>query len=50
MRKYRFLLAAILVSVMAGACSSPTVPPYPTPDDTHEKPPPPNPGLVRTNG
>lgn len=50
MRKSRFLLVAALVSVLAAACSSPTMPPYPTPDDTKEKPQPPNPGLVRTNG
>jgi len=49
MRKSRFLLVAILVSALAGACSSPTAP-YPTPDKTKEDPQPPKPGLVRTNG
>ena len=49
MRKSRFLLAAILVTVLAGACSSPTSP-YPTPDKTKEDPQSPRPGLVRTNG
>lgn len=50
MRKTRFLLAAALLSVLAGACSSPTMPPYPTPDDTAEKPKPPDKGIAGQNG
>lgn len=47
MRKYRLLLAAGLLAVLVTACSSPTAPPYPSPEP--EDPPlPPEPGLVLT--
>lgn len=47
MRKLRFLLLAVLVGALAQACSSPTMPPYPSPEDTGPPGPPPNQGLTR---
>ena len=47
MRKFRLLLAASLMAVLVGACSSPAAPPYPSPED-EEPPPDPEPGLVLT--
>lgn len=49
MRRFRILLGAVLVALAVGACSNPTLPPYPTPDDTKPPEPPPNPGFVQTN-
>lgn len=45
MRRFRFLLAAVLMGLLAPACSSPTNPPYPSPDDTGSPKPPPNQGF-----
>jgi hypothetical protein len=46
MRRSRFLLLAILAGVLAQACSSPTMPPYPSPDDTGSPEPPPSQGFT----
>lgn len=46
MKWFRLLLAMALVSVFVSACTSPTAPPIPTPDDGgQEEQPPPNPGF-----
>lgn len=45
MRRVRFLLLAVLVGALAQACSSPTMPPYPSPEDTTNPKPPPSEGI-----
>lgn len=45
MRRIRFLLLAILVGALSQACSSPTMPPYPSPDDPGAPGPGPNQGF-----
>jgi len=49
MRKLRLWVAGALLSVLVSACSSPTMPPYPTPDDTGDDPPDPGQGFVVTD-
>ena len=45
MRRVRFLLLAVLVGALAQACSSPTMPRYPSPEDPSNPKPPPSQGF-----
>ena len=45
MRRVRVLLLAILVGALAQACASPTMPPYPSPEDPSDPKPPPSQGF-----
>jgi len=49
MRKVRFWVAGAFLAVLVGACTSPTMTPYPTPDNTLPKDPDPGQGLVVPN-
>jgi hypothetical protein len=46
MPRARLLLVAALMGLLVQACSSPTLPPYPTPDETGSPKPPPNRGFT----
>ena len=47
MRKSRMFLALALVGMLAGACTSPSAPRYPQPDEeTGDPGPPPNPSMT----
>jgi hypothetical protein len=46
MKWYRVLLLLAATTVVAPACTSPTGPRLPTPDETSKKPPPEKPGLT----
>ena len=49
MRKLRLWLACAFLSVLVSACTSPTMPPYPTPEDPSDPGPGPGKGFVVTN-